>query len=500
MTDLKKYKKKLKLEAILKSAIYGLSATFIIIMILNVILYFCEKRNLLITIIIGLIIGIVTAIILYVKKFAVSIKDIARRIDEQGLEERVITMVEYENDSSQMITLQKEDTKRELEKINAKAIPLKIAKWSLIVMISCLILSVPTCFLKPASAASTKPPVIEPIDPDVPIEPEKPIEDEVEDIIKKLLDELHKIIDNAAVNKNVKDLLNQIVDKLEEDLKQENLTIDEKVEMIKETKEEILRIIKENTIFRMTIAGVLKLYPITKSLGDAIQQRKIEDVDPALESIRTTINNSVNKEAEITKLIGILNEALEKATDEDNMGLIDAIKTFVTDLGGELPEPTPDEGGEDAPEDNPKKELKRFAQDEKPEPAKDFDEAIDNAKENVKNALMSDEQMEEIGKDIATEIQDALDAISKAQQDDENKDEQEQPSTGGNDGEESDEDTPPTKVDDQDPLQSEKVIDGKTPYLEVLEEYKQQIIDYLNNNDLDDETRKMIETYLEMIG
>lgn len=499
MTDLKKYKKKLKLEAILKSAIYGISASFITIMILNIILYFCEKRNLLITILVGLIIGIVTATILYVKKFAVSIKDIARRIDEQGLEERVITMVEYENDSSQMITLQKEDTKRELEKITAKAIPLKIAKWSLIVMISCLILSVPTCFLKPASAASTKPPVVDPIGPDDPVEPDKPIEEEVEDIIKKLLDELHKIIDNAAVNKNVKDLLNQIVDKLEEDLKQENLTIDEKVEMIKETKEEILRIIKENTIFRMTIAGVLKLYPITKSLGDAIQQRKIENVDPALEAIRETVNNSVNKEAEITKLIGILNEALEKATDEDNMGLIDAIKTFVTDLGGELAEPTPstpDEGGEDGP----KKELRRFAQDEKPEPAKNFDEAIDNAKENIKNALMSDEQMEEIGKDIATEIQDALDSISKAQQDEENKDEQEQPSTGGNDGEESDEDTPPSKVDDQDPLQSEKVIDGKTPYLEVLEEYKQQIIDYLNNNDLDDETRKMIETYLEMIG
>lgn len=496
MTDLKKYKKKLKLEAILKSVIYGISASFITIMILNIILYFCEKRNLLITILVGLIIGIVTAIVLYVKKFAVSIKDIARRIDEQGLEERVITMVEYENDSSQMITLQKEDTKRELEKITAKAIPLKIAKWSLIVMISCLILSVPTCFLKPASAAATKPPVVEPIGPDDPVEPDKPIEEEVEDIIKKLLDELHKIIDNAAVNKNVKDLLNQIVDKLEEDLKQENLTIDEKVEMIKETKEEILRIIKENTIFRMTIAGVLKLYPITKPLGDAIQQRKIENVDPALEAIRETVNNSVNKEAEITKLIGILNEALEKATDEDNMGLIDAIKTFVTDLGGELVEPTPDEGGED----NPKKELRRFAQDEKPEPAKNFDEAIDNAKENIKNALMSDEQMEEIGKDIATEIQDALDSISKAQQDEENKDEQEQPSTGGNDGEESDEDTPPSKVDDQDPLQSEKVIDGKTPYLEVLEEYKQQIIDYLNNNDLDDETRKMIETYLEMIG
>ena len=496
MTDLKKYKKKLKLEAILKSAIYGLSTTFVTVMILNVILYFCEKRNLLITILVGLIIGIVTAIVLYVKKFAVSIKDIARRIDEQGLEERVITMVEYENDSSQMVTLQKEDTKRELEKITVKAIPLKIAKLSLIVMIGCLILSIPTCFLKPASAASTKPPVVDPIGPDDPVEPDKPIEEEVEDIIKKLLEDLHKIIDNAAVNKNVKDLLNQIVDKLEEDLKQENLTIDEKVEMIKETKEEILRIIKENTIFRMTIAGVLKLYPITKSLGDAIQQRKIENVDPALETIRETINNSVNKETEITKLIGILNEALEKATDEDNMGLIDAIKTFVTDLGGELVEPTPNEGGEE----NPKKELRRFAQDEKPEPAKNFDEAINNAKENIKNALMSDEQMEEIGKDIATEIQDALDSISKAQQDDENKDEQEQPSTGGNDGEESDEDTPPSKVDDQDPLQSEKVIDGKTPYLEVLEEYKQQIIDYLNNNDLDDETRKMIETYLEMIG
>ncbi len=494
MNDLKKYQAKLKLEAILKSVIYGLSGAFIIIIFLNIIFYFCKVHSLLITILVGVISGIITAFLLYFKKFNVTLKDIARRIDEQGLEERVVTMVEFGEDASPMAELQKNDTKLKLAKIDAKAIPLKIAKLSIIILIVCCILAVPTCFLNPASANTNNPSNIPPIDvPELPNE-EKPVEEQVEDIINKLLEELHKIVDEAAVNKNVKDLLNQILDELETNLKQENLTIDEKVEMILETKEKILQIIKENTVFIMTIAGVLKTYPLTTPLGDAIKNRDLAAVDTALENIRKTVNESENKEGQINTLISILNEALVKAKDEDNLGLIEAIKTFVTDLGGEVT----------VPEEPVVQNLGvMLIADEEREPAQTFDEAIDYAKENIKNALMSDNQLQDKGNEMADEIQDALEQISDAMsgnQDSEDNNNQEQPSIGGNEGDPTDEDTPPVIVDDQDPLASEKVIDGKTPYLEVLEEYKQQIIDYLNNNDLDEETRKMIETYLEMIG
>ena len=48
-------------------------------------------------------------------------------------------------------------------------------------------------------------------------------------------------------------------------------------------------------------------------------------------------------------------------------------------------------------------------------------------------------------------------------------------------------------------LDSETVIDGQTPYLDVFEEYYDEIVEYLENNEVPDDLREVIEKYLEMI-
>lgn len=504
MQDLNKFKKALKKEAIIKSSIYGLSAGFVAIIGLNLLLYFLKATNLLLTLAIGIGCAIIVSMILYLKKYKPNIKTIAKRVDALGLEERAITMIQYQDDESLMASLQKLDAQKKIDKISQSEMRFKIAKSSLIILIVFTMLTIPTLFLRPVEAQAPEegevvpPPIIV-----VPEDPDK--EEEIRDIIQDLLDELHKIVDEAIVKQEIKDILNGIIDQLEEDLKQENLTLEEKIEMIEAAREEILRIIKENTIFRMMLAAALKLHPITEALGTVIQERNIEGVEEAMQSIKSSIINSEDRAAAIADVRTILVNALAYAQDEDNLGLIEAIQTFADDLGLligiEIETPTEDESSDQASlkaRMAPMQNLTETAITDE-----SLDELFNTSTENIKNALMSDEQMEEIGNEIATEIQDALDKLDQIQQgnqdSDEDKEQDERPSIGGNEGDPSEEDTPPVNPDDMDPLDSEKIIDGETPYLEVFEEYYELIIEYLNNNELDDDVREIIETYFEML-
>ena len=67
--------------------------------------------------------------------------------------------------------------------------------------------------------------------------------------------------------------------------------------------------------------------------------------------------------------------------------------------------------------------------------------------------------------------------------------------SGGNP---SDDQNPPVIFDD-DELKSDAVIDGNTPYLDIYEEYYNEIMDYLAGNDIPDEIREIVEAYLNAI-
>ena len=73
-----------------------------------------------------------------------------------------------------------------------------------------------------------------------------------------------------------------------------------------------------------------------------------------------------------------------------------------------------------------------------------------------------------------------------------------QPGNGDPD-EPSDQEPTDQPVFDTGNLDSETVIDGQTPYLDVFEEYYEEILEYLENNEVPDDLREVIEKYLEMI-
>ena len=125
-----KYYKRIAQEGILKATIIGLIAGGAVAIAIAFITLFFSGFTLwfLVALGAGIIVGMVTALLLYYKAFRPTTKSIARRIDSLGLEERLITMTELENDESYIAMRQREDAQAKLSEVDRKSIKFVIAK------------------------------------------------------------------------------------------------------------------------------------------------------------------------------------------------------------------------------------------------------------------------------------------------------------------------------------------------------------------------------------
>ena len=125
-----KYYSRLAMEGVLKALIIGIISGFAIMAALSIVAFCVEALIWLWWV--GLIVGIgicaVVTAVLYFLVFKPNTKEIAKRIDKLGLEERLITMTELENDDSYIAMRQREDAKAKLHELNTKSIKFSIAK------------------------------------------------------------------------------------------------------------------------------------------------------------------------------------------------------------------------------------------------------------------------------------------------------------------------------------------------------------------------------------
>ena len=96
----KKYLAKLRFEAFLKSLFSGLAVGFIANFIAALVIWFTPYNEIWISLTALGVVTVVATAIFYFKTYYPSVMANARRLDKLGLEERLITMVEYENDDS----------------------------------------------------------------------------------------------------------------------------------------------------------------------------------------------------------------------------------------------------------------------------------------------------------------------------------------------------------------------------------------------------------------
>lgn len=130
MNILNNFKKKLKKENIIKSLLCSLSVSALIFIFSQLFVWFFHL-NILISVIPSIISFGISFPLFYYKKFKYSEIQLAKRIDDLGLEERVITMTELEGSDSFIAKKQREDTVKALKEVNPDNFKIRYKKPSI---------------------------------------------------------------------------------------------------------------------------------------------------------------------------------------------------------------------------------------------------------------------------------------------------------------------------------------------------------------------------------
>ena len=134
-THFQKHYIRLKREAILLSLLRGLTVGLACGFVSLLVLWFTSLDGLVISAAVTVGVTILGTLAFYFFKHKPTVKSSAKRIDSLGLEERLLTMVELENENSVMANLQREDAKRALSSVAPSQIRFKPKKRTLILLI-----------------------------------------------------------------------------------------------------------------------------------------------------------------------------------------------------------------------------------------------------------------------------------------------------------------------------------------------------------------------------
>lgn len=132
--NLKAYQKQLKKEALLNAALTSLRWTGLAIVICAIVWWCCGFGLIWIIPIIAAICFMTIFIIDFIHRLP-TLKEVARRIDELGLEERVATAVELESDDSYIAKRQREDTEKALRDLNSSTLKVRVRIVAIIIAI-----------------------------------------------------------------------------------------------------------------------------------------------------------------------------------------------------------------------------------------------------------------------------------------------------------------------------------------------------------------------------
>ena len=126
--NFEKHYSRLRLEAWLLSLLWGLVLGLGCGFVTALILWFTKLDGLVLSLAVAAGVTVISMLVFYLARFRPNAVKNARRLDRLGLEERLVTMVEFEKDDSVMARLQREDAKAQLEKIKPSSVKLRITR------------------------------------------------------------------------------------------------------------------------------------------------------------------------------------------------------------------------------------------------------------------------------------------------------------------------------------------------------------------------------------
>lgn len=123
----KKYYSRLAREGILKSLLWGLIVGFAILFVSAAVSWLVNTKLFWFALLLFAVSTAGATYGFYQKIFKPTTKQIARRVDELGLEERVLTMTELEGDESYIAMRQREDAMEALKTVNEKLLTIIVS-------------------------------------------------------------------------------------------------------------------------------------------------------------------------------------------------------------------------------------------------------------------------------------------------------------------------------------------------------------------------------------
>lgn len=307
-----KFKKKILLEVLIKSLVYGLCAgliTFSVPLIYIKVKEIDFKTIYLVLIGLGIMIIISSLVFLIIKP---NNKKIAKRLDtELNLNEKVQTMIEFEQEDNLMVNIQRENTKHILSTISLKKLTMKFSIFFFVLITIAVSISI-TALAIPSKETPSGP-VIE--------DPDYDADNWTIQSIKDLIEEVEASeIDNNLKTKYV-EKLNNLITLVKDATKESQMktavlsTIDDVyLELdITNTNNEVYLILRDSS------------YTLVSSLASAINQLKIENVSNALGSFVILISGSKDAINGLSSEFGLL---IKKSQLDLNNELVASILTF----------------------------------------------------------------------------------------------------------------------------------------------------------------------------
>ena len=123
-----KFRPKLRMEAMIKSLLSAASVGFAVAFAVALVTWFLPINGLWPALATLAVVTVVALPIYYCKKYKPTVVSDARRLDSMGLEERMVTMVEFENDDSCMVQFQRRDAQQVLSNVDTAQLRMRISR------------------------------------------------------------------------------------------------------------------------------------------------------------------------------------------------------------------------------------------------------------------------------------------------------------------------------------------------------------------------------------
>ena len=293
---LKPFKKRLTVEAWIRSAVLGgmiAACVAIVLGCVHVILpWMVTEIGILLTFA-GVFLGGTGLSFLFM--YRPTKKDTARRLDGLGMLERVETMLEYEHSTAPAARLQREETIDRLRGINRKDLKLKISK-TLSALCAVFMVCATVLLFLPEINAFSRHPIINALSQMI---PEDGLSEEFREDLEQIIDELEENLDHSENDEDREQALENTIGQIDESVKKENS--------------------------RGDLGGTLQNYGDLKELGEAIQNGDKEGVSSALDHLKQEMTDDPQKQESVADQ---LQNALEESDVDPENDLYEALENM----------------------------------------------------------------------------------------------------------------------------------------------------------------------------